>query len=184
MADEKTIQTSSAVLLAEERLLNYLWLNPNLLDSDDYDESLFVHDVCKTIAKTIDYMTKNGVPLDALALYNEASKIDMSVNKNTIDSIIELHSTPTDYIKDITDFLRSINKSIRSLEYIDKARGILSSSVTLTPDLIKELKENFEQAESEILAFDDTTGKVITLKEWGDHWLEEYKKRYDELSKS
>ena len=176
MADEKTIQSSSAVLLAEERLLNYIWLKPDLLDSEDYDENLFIHDVC-TIAKTIDYMTKNGVPLDALALYNEAAKIDMSVNKNTIDSIIALNNVPSDYIKDITDFLRSIKKSIKSLEYIDKARGILSSNVTLTPELIKELKDNFEQAESEILAFDDKTGQVITLKEWGDHWEEEFKKR-------
>lgn len=177
MADEKTIQSSSAVLLAEERLLNYIWLKPDLLDSEDYDENLFIHDVCKTIAKTIDYMTKNGVPLDALALYNEAAKIDMSVNKNTIDSIIALNDVPSDYIKDITDFLRSIKKSIKSLEYIDKARGILSSNVTLTPELIKELKDNFEQAESEVLVFDDKTGQVITLKEWGDHWIEEYKKR-------
>lgn len=177
MAEEKTIQSSSAVLLAEERLLNYIWLTPELLDSEDYDENLFIHGICRTIAKTIDYMTKNGVPLDPLALYNEASKIDMSITKGVIDDIIALNNTPIDYIKDITDFLRSINKSIRSLEYIDKARGILSSSVVLTPDLIKELKDNFEQAESEILAFDDSTGKVITLKEWGDHWLEEYKKR-------
>lgn len=177
MAEEKTIQTSNAVLLAEERLLNYIWLNPNLLDSDDYDEGLFIHDTCKTIAKTIDYMTKNGVPLDPLALYNEAAKVDMSINKDIINCIVGLNNTPTDYIKDITDFLKSVNKSIRSLEYIDKARGILSSSVTLTPELIQELKENFELAESEVLAFDDKTGQVISLKEWGDHWTEEFKKR-------
>ena len=36
MADEKTIQSSSAVLLAEERLLNYIWLNPELLDREEY----------------------------------------------------------------------------------------------------------------------------------------------------
>lgn len=173
----QTIQSSPSVLMAEERLLNYIWLDPNLLDSPDYNENLFVHDICRTLANTMDYMSKNDIPFDSLALYNEAAKVDMSVTRETVEAIINLNDKKSDYIKDITDFLKSVHKSIKSLDHLNRARSILSSNVTLTPEVIKELKEEFGMAESEVLALDNSNGRVMDLQEWGDQWMEDYKGR-------
>lgn len=179
MADENTLdgihlERQTPVLLAEERLLNAIWLTPELLDDPSFKEDLFVHDICKSISRAIDIMTRNGTPLTGLALYNETAKMDMMADKNVIDTIINMNSIPVDDIKDLTDFLGSVQKSLKSLKHIQNIENILATSTVLTPEIKDSLRREFDDAENEVLADDTTIQRVMGIKEWGEQWEKEY----------
>lgn len=172
------IENQNPVYIAEMRLLNYLWLNPLILDDQNYSHDVFFHTECQAIAIALDNITRNSVPLDVTALYQEAAKMDASVTLDLIKSVIAFNDVPNDYIKDITDFLRSIRKSVNTVEHLDKLKAILSDNVTLTPEILAEIKDEFEQAETEILSTDlNSIKRVMDLEEWGDQWQEDFNDR-------
>lgn len=169
---------SNPIQIAELRLLRNLWVNPNLLDSQEYSEDLFCNLFCKTISRAIDTLTRNGTPLTTDALYMESAKNDSSITRDLIKSITESTSESGEYITDIVQVLTDYKRSMSAIDHVDCIKNILSKNNVITPEIREELKEHFNEAESNVLSVDnDSVKKVMTLPEWGDQWMEEFKLR-------
>lgn len=164
------------IQLAEVRLLRNIWVNPTIMDDVEqgYSEDLFTHSFCKTIAQSIDTLTHTGTYLTTESLYMEAAKSDAAITKEVIASITEDTSEKGVYIKDITDYLRTVQKTTTTIDHLDHIKDVLVKNTVLTPDIIEEIKDSFEKAE-EITAIDRNNVKQVkTLKEWGDDWDADY----------
>jgi hypothetical protein len=48
------LQDNNAIIYAEYRLLNAIYNEPEILDSEDFNYDLFVHNTAKSIAQAID----------------------------------------------------------------------------------------------------------------------------------
>jgi replicative DNA helicase len=65
-----------------------------------------------------------------------------------------------------------------ALDHIDHIKEVISKNNVLTPEIVQELRENFDAAEEQILVTDkDSVKRIMTLKEWGDQWQEDFKLR-------
>lgn len=168
---------SNPILIAESRLLKNIWINPQLLDSDEYSSSLFFHLNCKTIANAIDSLSRTGTPLTTDTLYLESAKNDSTITRQMIE-----HITSTDneeagqYITDIVNFLKDAHKTNDALTYLDHIKEVIVKNDVLTSDIKNELRDTFSSAEDCLLSEDDSK-KVMSLKEWGDEWEEDFKLR-------
>ena len=166
------------IQIAELRLLRNLWANPNLLDSQEYSDDLFCSSFCKTISKSIDNLTRNGTPLTTDSLYMESARNDSSITRDLIKSITESTTESGSYITDIVTVLKDYKRSMSALDHIDHIKEVISKNNVLTPEVVQELRENFDAAEEQILVTDkDSVKRIMTLKEWGDQWQEDFKLR-------
>lgn len=178
MSDIKSIDTSQAVLLSEYRLLNAVYLDPNILDSTDYNEDLYIHSTCKAISRAITDLARNKLPINNLSVYTEASKYEMNISKDVIDNVININSEPVKTIKDITDILKTAKKSINAMDYLSSAQEILNTNVIITPEIREELRDTLYKAEDLVLSNDTNNfKKSITTEEWMSDYMEAYKKR-------
>ena len=169
---------TNPVQLAEVRLLRNLWANPNLFDDQNYSDELYFHPFCRTIAQAIDTVTKSPTPPTTESLYFEAAKNDSSITKDLIKTITEDTTESGEYIKDITDFLKDARRSSNAIDHIDHIKDVLSKNTILTPEIVQELRESFEGAEEQVLSADkDSVKRIMSLPEWGDQWLEDFKLR-------
>lgn len=168
---------NNPVLIAEQRLLNLIWLDPNLLDSPEYNENVWIHSSCKAIAKSIDNITNSGGSLNALALYQDVAKYDPSVSLDVINNIINLNDKADTYIKDITEYLKTFKRTLDAQENLDNIKKILASTTVLSPLHKDELHKEFDEAEEKIFSADDSVKRIMTLPEWGDKWNDEFLKR-------
>ena len=134
------------IQIAELRLLRNLWANPNLLDSQEYSDELFCSSFCKTISKSIDNLTRNGTPLTTDSLYMESARNDSSITRDLIKSITESTSESGSYITDIVTVLKDYKRSLSALDHIDHIKDIISNNNVITPEIVQELRENFDAA--------------------------------------
>ena len=74
-------------LTAEYRLCNAIYLNPNLLDDENYSRDLFIHEIPKDFCDAIDEMTRVGTPLNELSIFQEVSKRNMNVTLDEVKTI-------------------------------------------------------------------------------------------------
>lgn len=165
-------------LTAEYRLCNAIYLNPNLLDDENYSRDLFIHEIPKDFCDAIDEMTRVGTPLNELSIFQEVSKRNMNVTLDEVKTIININDQPVNFIKDITETLKDAHKKYNALDYLEKCKKILSSPTNLTDIEREKLKSSFENMESSIFSLQDNSiSKALTMKEWGDKWNEEAKQR-------
>lgn len=174
---KQRIDESQPVVIAEYRLLNAIYLDPNLLDSELYSEDLFVHDMCGSIAKAIDTMTTEGTPLNKNSLFQQTSVFDINVTLDIIEAIIDLNTEPVSYIKDIVDVLTTAKRALKSLDHLEKAKTIINSSLVLDEKASENVRKEFEKAEEALSTLQNQSKKVLTTKEWGDQWQDEFDDR-------
>lgn len=178
MSEKETIDNSQAVLLSEYRLLNAVYLDKSILDNTDYNEDLYIHSTCKAISRAISDLAKNNLPINNLSVYTEASKYEMNISKDIIDSVININKEPVKTIKDIVNILKSAKKSIAAKDCLMSAQEILSTNLTITPEVREELKKTLYEAEDLVLSDNsDNFKKAITTAEWMSDYMEAYKKR-------
>lgn len=72
------INDTTAVILAEYRLLNALYFNKDLFN-EAVSEEMFSHSQSQTIFNSIKYLNDNGIPLSREALWQAASERDLGI---------------------------------------------------------------------------------------------------------
>lgn len=165
-------------LTAEYRLCNAIYLEPNLLDDENYSSDLFIHEVPKDFCAAIDEMTRNGTPLNELSIFQEVSKRNLNATLDEIKTIIGINDQPLTFIKDITDTLKDAQRKYSSLNHLEKCKKILTNPINLTDIEREQLKKEFDEMESAIFSIqNDSISKALTMKEWGDKWNDEAKQR-------
>lgn len=168
---------NQATVIAEYRLCNAIYQDPNLLDDPQYTPDLFIHAIPKDFCKAIDEMTRDGTPLNRMAIFQKLSEINMNVTIDEVDAIIGIDDKPTPYIKDIVTVLKDANRKQQALIHLDTLKKLLTEDKDLTEDQRDKLRKEFDECESSIFKLDNSIKRIMTMKEWGDKWNEEAKKR-------
>lgn len=169
---------SDATIIAEYRLCNAIYLDPNLLDNPQFSYDLLVHETPKDFIKSIDDMTKEGIPLTELSVFNKLATLNINASMDEVHTIVNLNDTPLTDIKDILDYLKNGKRKYESLQHLKNVESILTSDTPLDEKQRDELKDEFDAAESSMFSLDDGSIKrVMSLKEWGEMWSEEFAKR-------
>ena len=99
------IEDNNAVLLAEYRLLNACYGNPEFLYENGVTEDIFQHSQSKTIFNSIKSLYESKVPLTRESLWQDASNHDLGINNSIIDQVIDFTSQKPETVKDIVDSL-------------------------------------------------------------------------------
>ena len=86
------IEDNNAVLLAEYRLLNACYSNPDFLYENGVTEDIFQHSQSKTIFNSIKSLYESKVPLTRESLWQDASNHDLGINNSIIDQVIDFTS--------------------------------------------------------------------------------------------
>lgn len=169
---------SDPTIIAEYRLCNAIYLNPDWLDDPRFNYDLLTHEMAKDFCHSIDEMTRDGTPLNELSIFNKLSTLNINASIDEVKTIIDLNSTPVENIDDIVGYLKDGKKKFSALQYLKEAENILSQDVVLSDEDKDKLKKAFDSAETKIFSLDDGSIKhVLTMKEWGDKWDEEFQKR-------
>lgn len=169
---------SDATIIAEYRLCNAIYLDPNLLDDPRFSYDLLVHETPKDFIKSIDEMTRDGVPLNELSIFNKLSTLNINASMDEVHTIVSLNDKPVTEIKDIVSYLETGKRKYESLQHLKNVETILTSDSVLDENKREELKNEFDAAESSMFTLQDGSIKrVMTMKEWGEMWSEEFAKR-------
>lgn len=169
------ISDTTAVVLAEYRLLNALYLNKDLFN-EAVSEDMFSHSQSQTIFSSIKYLNDNNIPLNRESLWQAASERDLGITSNIIDQIITISDIKVEKIDDIINTLNSAKKTISVTNLLDEASKLLNSKVVKTDDEQKSIKDLLYKAEEQLFADSKKQGP-ITAKDWGDAYMVEYADR-------
>lgn len=170
------LQDNNAIIYAEYRLLNAIYNEPEILDSEDFSYDLFVHNTAKSIAQAIDEITTKGFTLSKESVFQTASLYNMNVTSSTVEEVIGLKEEPIKDIRDIKELLLEAKKSLKSLEYVEELKDALNS-LNRTENQNNDIREKIENLESELFSQKDDISRVMNMKEWGESWQQEFKER-------
>jgi replicative DNA helicase len=172
--DIETVTTSKAVVMAEYRLLNALAKNADFFQDPDVSESLFVHEVPKSIYQAIISLTEMAVPITENALFQQAESIDINVTPEIIAQVFKIESEPIETVKDITVLLRRSRKRLDAMEKLTNAREFLSDAHEEDIDAIQQV---IRDAQEIIDNIDKNDREVMRFAEWFDMYLEDFEAR-------
>ena len=156
---------SDPTIIAEYRLCNAIYLNPEWLDDPRFNYDLLTHEMAKDFCHSIDEMTRDGTPLNELSIFNKLSTLNINASIDEVKTIIDLNSTPVNNIDDIVGYLKDGKKKFSALQYLKEAENILSQDTVLSEEEKDKLKKAFDSAETRIFSLDDGSIKhVLTMK--------------------
>lgn len=169
---------TDSTIIAEYRLCNAIYLQPELIDDPQFSYDLLVHETPKDFIKSIDEMTRSGIPLNELSIFNKLSTLNINATMEEVHTIISLNDQPLSTIKDTVDYLKSGKKKVESILHLEELKSLLSSDTVLNEAQREKLRQEFDSAEHSIFSLEDGSIKrVLSLKEWGEMWNDEFVKR-------
>lgn len=169
---------SDPTIIAEYRLCNAVYLNPDILDDPQFNYDLFTHEMAKDFCQSIDEMTKDGTPLNELSIFNKLATLNINASIDEVKTIIEINDQPVSDIKDIIGYLKDGKKKFGALQSIKEIENLLTQDGQLDEKARDKLKKAFDAADTKIFTLDDGSIKhILSMKEWGDIWHEEFLKR-------
>lgn len=169
------INDTNAVVLAEYRLLNALYNNPELFN-EAVSEELFTHSQSQTVFEALKYLSEAKVPLNRESLWQAASERDLGMTSSIIDQIITLSDTKVENISDILTTLSNTKKDIEATACLEEAKKAINSNVFKSEEERSKIKDLLYKAEEVILSDDKKQGP-LTAEEWGNAYMAEYAER-------
>ena len=167
------IEDNNAVLLAEYRLLNACYSNPDFLYENGVTEDIFQHSQSKTIFNSIKSLYESEVPLTRESLWQDASNHDLGINNSIIDQVIDFTSQKPETVKDIVDSLNMAKRAAKAEKDIDEAKKLINSSLVRNDETNNKLKELLFSVEENLFTSYDKQDPM-TLEEWGKVYQAEY----------
>ena len=167
------IEDNNAVLLAEYRLLNACYSNPDFVYENGVTEDIFQHSQSKTIFNSIKSLYESKIPLTRESLWQDASNHDLGINNSIIDQVIDFTFQKPETIKDIVDSLNMAKRAAKAEKDIDEAKKLINSSLVRNDETNNKLKELLFSVEENLFTLYNKQGPM-TLEEWGKVYQAEY----------
>jgi len=174
MVDIETVTTSKAVVMAEYRLLNAVILNSAFFTAPDVNEETFIHDVPKSIFRSIKDLNEMKVPITENSLFQKAASIDVNITLPVIQQVFSIDEKPLETVVDITTLLRRSVRRLKAMSKLTEARQILSDAHEEDFDRIMDIIRESQQIIDDI---DENDNEMLTFKEWFDEYIEDFDRR-------
>jgi replicative DNA helicase len=166
MAVDKSLHTNQQIMIAEKRILNSVFQNPQLLDGAGLSSDLMLHGNCINILKSMERLHEKGFSFTKQSVYQEVSGIDIDIEFNLIEDIFD--GSGEQQVDDAIKLLkkaRGRREAILKLAAIEK---IIDSSAIEDSAADEKIREGIDEA---LMAFSydpDDISRVYTMEEWLD----------------
>lgn len=170
------IKSNNAVVIAEYRLLNACFLNPDNLMHQDVNEDIFFFPQSKSIFNSLVDLKKEGIEINENSLYQRASARDINVRQSQIQTLIGINDNKNVQIKDIIDGLTVAKKVDFSLKKLKEAENLLSKNLIISDEDKDNFRDIITAVEAKVLREDNKMG-LLTFDEWTSDYIEEFKNR-------
>jgi replicative DNA helicase len=167
---------NKAILLAEMRLLNAIYLKPSFIIDRALNKELFQHDIAKSIFIAIHQLTQENIPITKNAVYERYTAIDENANLATLVSIIELENEPPEILDDIISDLQHAQRNVEAKNYLNEVAAKVGEKFTLSLEDKIDIREKLYAAEKLLLS-DIEALPVQKIPEWIDTYIPEFDKR-------
>lgn len=173
--EEKHLDAQDSVVIAEYRLLNAIFLNPQKIIDLNLDRDIFVHEVCKSYFDSIEYLRSNNIPITKEAVHQYSSGIDINASRANIDTFAGLQSDPNVETKDMVEMLQKANNSIKAMNIMREVEALAHQNPIRSPEIDDKIRQKMFEAESLLL---QTVG--IKKIESAEELAKDYKEIFDE----
>lgn len=170
------IESNNAVVVAEYRLLNACFVNPNNLNEQDVNEDIFLHPQCKSILQALVELKKEGIEINENSLYQRVAAKDLNVTQSQIQTLIDINEDANVQIKDIVNALQSAKKVEAATAKLKEAQQLLSKNLIMSEQDKEAFRDAIADAETQMLQEDNKMG-LLTFEQWTDSYLDEFKQR-------
>lgn len=165
---------------AEKRLLRALYNNPEYLEDNRVEESLFSSSSTKNIYRAIQNLKKRNIKISRDAILQEYSILDLNANENIVDIIAD-DSVKNEDLTDIICQLNDFKNRRATVKNLKDAIKVIEGTARVTPEEYEKIDENVSNALSKInpnsLNESHDIQEAMTTDKWFDNYLPEFKKR-------
>lgn len=170
------IESNNAVVIAEYRLLNACFLNPDNLMQQDINEDIFFYQQSKSIFNSLIELKKENIEITENSLYQRAASKDISIRQEQIQTVVDINDDKNVQIKDILDGLNLAKKVDFSLKKLKEAESLLSKNLIINDEDKDTFRDILSSVEAKVLREDNKMG-LLTFDEWTNDYIEEFKNR-------
>lgn len=167
------ITESNMSLIAEYRLLNAIFLNPEIIDKEGLTEDIFIRGISKTFFRTIEHLKEENVKPTELAIYQYASGVDVNVKQDTIREIFDLNSDANVDVKDMVETLAYVKKSSEALKLMSDVESLVNKNPRRSDAVEDQIRQKMAQAE-DLLLSNITLKRTSNAEELEQQYIEDY----------
>lgn len=170
----ENLDEQNPILIAEYRLLNALYLNPNKFLEIGRDD--FVHETCKDVYDAMQKLNDASIPQSKNAIFQDASARNINVSASFIQAFININNDPNVVVKDAVDMLHQAQHSIKALNNLEEVRKLVNENPLRTEEINEKIKDLLYSSESELMPINKKQG-IKTFDEVEQSYLENFEER-------
>lgn len=172
---EKSLDSQDMVVIAEYRLLNAIFLNPNIIIDKKISKDIFVHEVCKSIFESVEHCINKKIPVTEGAVFQYGSGIDINITAQSIHEIATLQSDKNVETKDMIETLLNVKKSLQAFHLMKEVESIANNNPILSEIDREKIRQKMYKAENLLL-----NSVSIKKLETAEEMIEAYKETFNE----
>ena len=172
----ENLDEQNPVLIAEYRLLNALYLNPQNFLETGVERDVFVHETCKDTFDAMQKLNASGIPQSKNAIFQDASARNINVTPDFIQAFINVNTDPNVVIKDAVEMLQDTACSLKGLDFLEKVKKIINSNPLRSEADNEKIRNLLYQAENELMPI-AKKARIKTFDEVEQSYLENFEAR-------
>lgn len=172
----ENLDEQNPVLIAEYRLLNALYLNPQNFLETGVERDVFVHQTCKDTFDAMQKLNTNGIPQSKNAIFQDASARNINVTPDFIQAFINVNTDPNVVIKDAVEMLQDTASSLQGLEKIEQAKKIINSNPLRSEADNDKIRQLLYEAENFLMPITKKQ-RIKTFEEVEETYLDNFEQR-------
>lgn len=172
----ENLDEQNPVLIAEYRLLNALYLNPQNFLETGVERDVFVHETCKDTFDAMQKLNAAGIPQSKNAIFQDASARNINVTPDFIQAFINVNTDPKVVIKDAVEMLQDTACSLKGLDFLEKVKKIINSNPLRSEADNEKIRNLLYQAENELMPI-AKKARIKTFDEVEQSYLENFEAR-------
>lgn len=170
----ENLDEQNPILIAEYRLLNALYLNPDKFLEINRDD--FVHETCKDVYDAMQKLNDTNIPQSKNAIFQDASARNINVSAGFIQAFININNDKNVVVKDAIEMLHQAQHSLKALDNLEEVRKLVNENPLRTEEINEKIKDLLYNSENELMPINKKQG-VKTFAEVEQSYLENFEER-------
>lgn len=172
----ENLDEQNPVLIAEYRLLNALYLNPQNFLETGVERDVFVHQTCKDTFDAMQKLNASGIPQSKNAIFQDASARNINVTPSFIQNFINVNTDPNVIVKDAVEMLQDTAASLRGIDKIEQAKKIINANPIRSEADNDKIRQLLYEAENDLMPIAKKQ-RIKTFEEVEESYLENFEQR-------
>lgn len=172
----ENLDEQNPVLIAEYRLLNALYLNPNNFLETGVERDVFVHETCKDVFDAMQKLNNEGIPQSKNAIFQDASARNINVTSDFIQSFINVNTDPNVVVKDAITMLQDTAQSLKGLDKLEQVKKIVNTNPLRSASDDDKIRQLLYEVEQDLMPIAKKE-RIKTFAEVEKSYLENFEER-------